>query len=71
MDRRERITLANLITWLIVGLVIVLLGRLLLPLLRFTLGLASFLVSVVVLIVIGWIALTLWQRYSRRRDTRL
>ena len=72
MDRTERSRLARIITWLIVGVVVVLLLRLLFAVLRVTIGLAAFLFfTLVALILIGWVAMKLWDRYERGRDTRL
>jgi archaellum biogenesis protein FlaJ (TadC family) len=63
--------MARIVTWLIVGVVAVLLLRLLFAVLRVTIGLAAFLfLTVVPLILIGWVAMKLWDRYERGRDTR-
>ena len=68
MDQTQRSTLARLITWLIVGLVIVLLVRVLFAVLRVSLGIAWWLfITVVPLIIIGWLAMKLWDRYGGRR----
>ena len=71
MDDAERSRLARIITWLIVGVVVVLLLRLLFAVLRVTIGLAGFvLLTVIPLIVLGWLAMKLWDRYERGRDSR-
>ena len=68
MDRNQRSMLARLITWLIVGIVVVLAARLLFAILRLSVGLAWWLlVTVVPLILIGWLAMKLWDRYGNRR----
>lgn len=68
MDDRQRSTVARLVTWLIVGVVVVLLARLLVPLLRIGLVAVSWLVTVAFLIAIGWLTMKLWDRYQRRRE---
>ena len=69
MDRAERSTLARLITWLIVGVLVVLAFRVLMVLLRVGVGIAWWLfVTIVPLILIGWLALKAWERYGRRRE---
>ena len=71
MDEAERSRLARIITWLIVGVVVVLLLRLLFAVLRVTIGIAGFvLLTVIPLIVLGWLAMKLWDRYERGRDSR-
>ena len=68
MDASQRSTLARLVTWLIVGLVVVLAARLLFALVRVSFGIAWWLfVTVVPLILIGWLAMKLWDRHSGRR----
>ena len=68
MDSTQRSMLARLITWLIVGLVVVLLVRVLFALLRVSFGIASWLfITIVPLIIIGWLAMKLWDRYGNRR----
>lgn len=66
MNEMERSRLARIITWLIVGLVVVLLLRLAFALLGFAL---SLLIPVIVLVAIGWAAMKLWGRYERDRNT--
>ena len=68
MDDRQRSTVARLVTWLIVGVVVVLLARLLVPLLRIGLVAVSWLVTVAFLIAIGWLTMKLWDRYQGRRE---
>jgi archaellum biogenesis protein FlaJ (TadC family) len=71
MDPIERSRLARVVTWLIVGVIVVLLVRVLFALLRVTIGIAAFLfLTVVPLIVLGWIAMKLWDRYERGREPR-
>ena len=72
MNQTERSRLARVITWLIVGILVVLGIRLLFALLRVSIGIAAFLfMTVVPLIIIGWLAVKLWERYERGRATRL
>lgn len=72
MNQTERSRLARVITWLIIGVVVVLLVRLLFGLLRVTIGIAAFVfLTIVPLIIIGWLAMKLWDRYERGRETRL
>ena len=69
MDERQRSTVARLVTWLIVGVVVVLAVRLLFALLRVSFGIAWWLfLTIVPLILIGWLAMKLWDRYHRRRE---
>lgn len=69
MDDRQRSTIARLVTWLIVGVVVVLLVRVLFALLRVSFGIAGWLfVTIVPLILIGWLAMKLWDRHNRRRE---
>ena len=69
MDDRQRSTIARLVTWLIVGVLVVLAVRLLFALLRVSFGIAWWLfVTIVPLILIGWVAMKLWDRYHRRRE---
>ncbi|HEX6589427.1 MAG TPA: hypothetical protein VF039_10415 [Longimicrobiales bacterium] len=69
MDERQRSTVARLVTWLIVGVVVVLAVRVLFALLRVSFGIAWWLfVTIVPLILIGWLAMKLWDRYHRRRE---
>lgn len=69
MDDRQRSTVARLVTWLIVGVVVVLLVRVLFALLRVSFGIAWWLfVTIVPLILIGWLAMKVWDRYHRRRE---
>lgn len=68
MDRTERSRLARVITWLIVGLIVVLLIRLVFALLRVSIGIVGWLLfTVVPLILIGWLVMKLWERYQRGR----
>lgn len=72
MNQTERSRLARVITWLIIGILVVLGVRLLFAVLRLTASLALFFFTAIVpLILIGWIAMKLWDRYDRGRDTRL
>lgn len=72
MEQTRRSRLARIVTWLIVGLVLVLLARVLFGLLRVTIGIAAFLfLTVLPLILLGWLAMKLWDRYERRRDAHL
>lgn len=69
MDDRQRSMIARLVTWLIVGVVVVLLVRVLFALLRVSFGIAGWLfVTIVPLILIGWLAMKLWDRHNRRRE---
>ena len=69
MDATQRSTIARLVTWLIVGLLVVLAIRLLFALLRVTFGIAGFLfLTIVPLIIIGWLAMKLWDRHNRGRQ---
>ena len=69
MDDRQRSTVARLVTWLIVGVVVVLLVRVLFALLRVSFGIAWWLfVTLGTFILIGWLAMKLWDRYHRRRE---
>lgn len=61
MDDRERSRIARLITYLIVGVIVVLLMRLLV-------GMASWLFGIIALVVIGWLTVKLWDRYHRGRQ---
>ena len=64
MDRMQRSMLARLVTWLIVGVLVVLAVRLLFAVLRVSFGIAWWLfVTIVPLILIGWLAMKLWDRY--------
>ena len=68
MDASQKSTLSRLVTWLLVGLLVVLAVRLAFALLRVSFGIAWWLfVTVVPLIVIGWLAMKLWDRHSNRR----
>ena len=68
MDENAKSLVARLVTWLIVGLIVVLLVRVLFAVLRVSFGLASWLfLTIVPLVVIGWLAMKLWDRYSARR----
>lgn len=68
MDDRQRSAIARLVTWLLVGIVVVVIVRLLFGLLRVGFGIAWWLfVTVVPLILIGWIVMKLWERRSRSR----
>ena len=59
--------LARLITWLIVGLIVVLVVRVLFALVRVSFGIALWLfVTLVPLILIGWLAMKLWDRHRRQ-----
>jgi uncharacterized protein YacL len=69
MDQRERSTAARLITWLIVGVVVVLLARVLFAVLRVSLGIISWLLTLVLLILVGWLTMKLWDRYERGRSS--
>ena len=65
MDRTQRSMLARLITWLIVGIIVVLLIRLVFAIV----GAAwSIFVAIVPLVIIGWLAMRLWDRHQRRRQ---
>jgi hypothetical protein len=69
MDERERSRLARLVTWLIVGLLAVLAIRVLFAVLRVSFGIAWWLfVTVVPLILIGWVVMKVWDRYHGRRS---
>ena len=70
MDGMQRSMLSRLVTWLIVGLLVVLAIRVLFALVRVSFGIAWWLfVTVVPLILIGWLAMKLWDRYhGRARD---
>lgn len=69
MDDRQRSTIARLVTWLIVGVVVVLLVRVLFALLRVSFGIAGWLfVTILPLILIGWLVMKLWDRHNRRRE---
>ena len=70
MDETQRSMVARLVTWLIVGLIVVLAIRLLFAVVRVSFGIAWWLfVTIVPLIVLGWLAMKLWDRYgSRRRE---
>jgi len=68
MDAAQRSMLSRLVTWLIVGLLVVLAVRLAFALLRVSFGIAWWLfVTVVPLIIIGWLVMKLWERRSSRR----
>lgn len=70
MNEVERSRAARVVTWLIAGLVVVLLLKLVLALLRITIGLVAFVLFVAVpLIVVGWLALRIWDRLDRGRAT--
>ena len=72
MNQVERSKLARWITWLIVGVVVLVLMRLLLGLLRVSVGILGWLLfTIVPLILLGWLATKLWDRYQRRRASRL
>ena len=63
MDRTQRSMLARLITWLIVGIIVVLIIRLLFAIV----GAAwSIFLAIVPLVIIGWLAMKLWDRSQRR-----
>ncbi len=67
MDATQRSMIARLVTWLIVGLVVVLLIRVLFALVRVSFGIAWWLfITSVPLILLGWLAMKLWDRYSSR-----
>lgn len=68
MNEVERSRMARVITWLIVGLLVVLLLRLLFAVLGFAL---SMLIPVLVLIAIGWAAMKMWERHDRGRDSTI
>jgi hypothetical protein len=71
MNQRERATAARLITWLIVGAVVVLLVRLLFAALRVSIGLVGWLLlTLLPLILVGWLEMKLWDRYERGRASR-
>lgn len=71
MNQVERSKLARLITWLIVGVVVLVLVRLLFALLRVSVGIVGWLLfTVVPLILLGWLAMKLWDRYQRGRASR-
>lgn len=71
MNPTEKSRLARVITWLIAGVVLVLVLKLVFSLLRITIGIAAFLfLTVVPLIVLGWLAMRLWDRYERGREPR-
>lgn len=68
MDQTQRSMVARLVTWLIVGLVVVLAIRLLFAVVRVSFGIAWWLfVTIVPLIVLGWLAMKLWDRYGSGR----
>lgn len=72
MDETQRSRLARIITWFIVGVVVVLLVKVLFAVLRMSIGIAAFMfVAVVPLILLGWLAMKLWDRYERRREPKL
>lgn len=70
MNEAERSRLARIITWLIAGVIVLVLIRVALWLLRATLSLIGALVVVVGLIIVGWLAMTLWDRMERGREPR-
>ena len=64
----NRPTVARLVTWLIVGIVVVLAARLLFAILRVSVGIAWWLlVTIVPLVLLGWLAMKLWDRWNGRR----
>ena len=68
MDASQRSLVSRLATWLIVGLLVVLLLRVAFALLRVSFGIAWWLfVTVVPLILIGWLVMKFWDRRSNRR----
>lgn len=68
MDASQKSTLSRLLTWLIVGLLVVLGVRLAFALLRVSFGIAWWIfVTIVPLVVIGWLVMKLWDRRSGRR----
>lgn len=70
MDRNQRSMLARLITWLIVGLVVVLAARLLFAILRVGVGIAWWLfVTIVPLVLLGWLVMKIWERRQGRPET--
>ncbi|HUF13270.1 MAG TPA: hypothetical protein VMN78_09235 [Longimicrobiales bacterium] len=71
MNQVERSRLARLITWLIVGVVVLILVRLLFALLRVSVGIVGWLLfTVLPLILLGWLAMKLWDRHRRGRASR-
>ena len=71
MNQRERSRAARLITWLIVGIIVVLLVRVLFAILRVSIGIMGWLLlTVVPLILVGWLTMKLWDRYERRGASR-
>lgn len=71
MNEAERSKLARVITWLIVGVVVLILVRLLFALLRVSVGIVGWLLfTVLPLILLGWLAMKLWDRYRRGRASR-
>lgn len=71
MNQRERSKAARLITWLIVGILVVLLVRVLFAILRVSIGIVGWLLlTVVPLILVGWLTMKLWDRYERRGGSR-
>ena len=69
MDAAQRSMLSRLLTWLIFGLLVVLGIRLAFALVRVSFGIAWWLfVTIVPLILIGWLAMKLWERHNRRRE---
>lgn len=71
MNEVERSKLARLITWLIVGVVVLVLVRLVFALLRVSVGIVGWLLlTVVPIILLGWLATKLWDRYQRGRASR-
>ena len=62
----DRPLLSRIITWLIAGLIVVLLLKLTLFLLGKVLGVGLFLaLTIVPIIIVGWIAMKLWDAMSR------
>lgn len=62
----DRPLLARIFTWLIAGLLVILALRLVFFLLGHVLGFGMFLlVTVVPILVVGWLALKLWNAFSR------
>ena len=68
MDPTQRSMVARLVTWLIVGLIVVLAIRLLFAVVRVSFGIAWWLfITIVPLILLGWLAMKLWDRYGSGR----
>ncbi len=68
MDQTQRSMVARLVTWLIVGLIVVLAIRLLFAVVRVSFGIAWWLfITIVPLILLGWLAMKLWDRYGSGR----